>query len=63
MCLRMEFEGVKDEYIKNGQIFLKDLQNCLLNLSEMMPEKQTLLKELQNFQDRQKKRFEKFSHN
>jgi hypothetical protein len=61
ICLRMEIEGIKDRYIKNGKSFLNDLDNLLLNISQALPENQPLLKELKNFRDKQKNRFEKLS--
>ena len=60
-CLRMELDGAKDEYIKNGQNFLTDLDNFLRDISQALPEDQPLLKELEKFRDKQKKRFEKLS--
>jgi hypothetical protein len=60
-CLRMEMEGAKDKYIKNGKNFLADMNNYLLNISQALPEKPKLLKELENFRDRQKTRFDKLS--
>jgi len=61
MFLRMDFEGVNDTYIKNGKIFLKDLENCLHTISQALTGNQSLLKELENYRDRQKNRLEKFS--
>jgi hypothetical protein len=61
ICLRMEIEGIKDRYINNGKSFLNDLDNLLLNISQALPENQPLLKELENFRDKQKNRFEKLS--
>jgi hypothetical protein len=55
----MELDGAKDVYIKNGQKFLADLDNFLLRISQALPEQLRLLKELANFRDKQKKRFEK----
>lgn len=60
-CLRMEIEGIKDRYINNGKSFLNDLDNFLLDISQALPENQPLLKELKNFRDKQKNRFEKLS--
>ena len=60
-CLRMELDGVKDEYIKNGKNFLTDLDNFLLGISQTLPESHPLLNELKKFRDKQKKRFEKLS--
>ena len=59
-CLRMEMEGAKDEYVKNGQNFLTDMNNFLLEISQALSENQPLLKELKKFRDKQKTRFEKF---
>ncbi len=59
-CLRMEMEGAKDEYVKNGQNFLTDMNNFLLEISQALSENQPLLQELKKFRDKQKTRFEKF---
>jgi hypothetical protein len=59
--LRMEFEGVNDTYIKKGSIILKDLENCLHNISQALAGDPPLLKELENYRDRQKKRLAGFS--
>lgn len=58
VCLRMEVEGVKDEYLKNGKKFLNDLEDYLLIISETLHRKHPLLKELENYLDKQQKRFE-----
>jgi hypothetical protein len=58
MFLRMTFEDVKDTHVKHGKIFLKDLENSLRRISLALTEKQRLLKELQDYRDKQKKRFE-----
>ena len=60
-CLRMEMEGVKDEYLNNGQNFLTDMNNCLLDISQALSDNQPLLQELKKFRDKQKTRFEKLS--
>jgi hypothetical protein len=59
MCLRMEIEGAKDEYIKAGKNFLDDLDYFLLNISKVLHDKEKLLKELENLWDKLKKRYEK----
>ena len=59
-CLRMEIEGIKDKYINNGKRFINDLDDCLSEISQALPVNQPLLKELKNFRDKQKSRFEKF---
>ena len=61
ICLRMELNGAKDEYIKYGKNFLTDLDSYLHDISEALPENQPLLKELKKFRDKQKTRFEKLS--
>ena len=61
MCLRMENEGIKDEYIKKGKGFLDDLDNCLLSVSKELPGKKRLLSELKKYRNRQNKRFKKLS--
>jgi hypothetical protein len=61
ICLRMEIEGANDQYIKNGKNVLTDLNTSLLDLSQALPGKHPLLKELEHFRDKQKTRFEKWS--
>ena len=61
ICLRMELNGAKDEYIKYGKNFLTDLDIFLRDFSQALPENQPLLKELKNYRDKQKNRFEKLS--
>ena len=60
-CLRMEMEGIKDRYITNGKRFLNDLDDCLSEISQALPENHPLPGELKKSRDKQKKRFEKFS--
>ena len=57
----MEIEGGQDRYITNGKRFLNDLDNLLREISQALPENHPLLNELNNFRDKQKIRFEKFS--
>ena len=61
MMTAMEKEGVKDEHIKKGHLLLSELNDCLLAISQYLPEKHPLLKELKSFRDKQEKRFEKLS--
>jgi len=61
MCLRMEIGGAKEAYIKKGQIFINELANRLQRISESSGTNLPLLQELENFRDKQKKRFEKLS--
>jgi len=61
ICLRMEIEGRQDSYIPNGKISLNDMDNFLLEISQALPENQPLLKELNRYRDKQKKRFEKLT--
>jgi hypothetical protein len=60
-CFRMEIEGPKDRHIDNGKRFLDDLASFLLDISQALPESHPLLKELKNFRDKQRSRFEKLS--
>ena len=60
-CLRLEDEGRQDSYITNGRRFLNDLDNFLLEISQALPENHSLIKELKNFRDKQKIRFEKLT--
>jgi hypothetical protein len=57
----MEIEGPKDRHIDNGKRFLDDLASFLLDISQALPESHPLLKELKNFRDKQRSRFEKLS--
>ena len=59
ICHRMELEGTKDKYLKNGKTALADLENWLLDISQALPENHPLVKELEKFRDKQKTRFEK----
>ena len=61
MCLRMEIGGAKDGYIKKGEQFIGELANRLQRISVSSWANQSLLQELENFRDKQKKRFEKLS--
>ena len=61
MCMRMEVGGARDTYVKKGQQFLNDLENYLGRISESACADPPLLRELENFRDRQKRRFEKLS--
>jgi hypothetical protein len=57
----MEVGGTKDAYIKKGKQFIAELANRLQRISESSWANQALLQELENFRDKQKKRFEKLS--
>jgi len=61
ICLRMELDGAKNEYVINGQKFLTDLDIFLLGISRALPKNQPLLNELKKFRGKQKTRFEKLS--
>ena len=61
MCLRMEIGGAKEGYIKKGEQFIGELANRLQRISVSSWANQSLLQELENFRDKQKKRFEKLS--
>jgi hypothetical protein len=61
MCLRMENDSTKNEYIKKGKKFLDDMDNCLLSISKELPGKERLLSELKKFRNRQNKRFKKLT--
>jgi len=61
--LRMEIGGAIDGYIKKGEQFISKLANRLQRISESSWANQSLLQELENFRDKQKKRFEKLSRN
>jgi hypothetical protein len=55
----MEVGGAGDTYVKKGQKFLNDLENSLGRISESACAGLPLLRELENFRNRQKKRFER----
>jgi hypothetical protein len=57
----MEIGGAKDGYIKKGEQFISKLANRLQRISESSWANQSLLQELENLRDKQKKRFEKLS--
>jgi hypothetical protein len=59
VCMRMEVGGAGDTYVKKGQKFLNDLENSLGRISESACAGLPLLRELENFRNRQKKRFER----
>jgi hypothetical protein len=59
VCMRMEVGGAKDGYIKKGNKFINELANRLQRISESSWANQALLQELENFRNKQKKRFEK----
>jgi len=59
VCLRMASAGVKPAHVKDGGKYLTIMANCLERLSENLPARGTLLQELKNMRDRQKKRFNK----
>ncbi|MBT8373165.1 MAG: beta-N-acetylglucosaminidase domain-containing protein [Deltaproteobacteria bacterium] len=61
MCLRMEIEGVNDEYIKKGKVYLAHLDNSLRSISKTLHPQKRLLGELVKLRDRQKRRIEKLS--
>jgi len=61
MCMRMEVGGVRDTYVKKGQKFLNDLENYLGRISESACADPPVLRELEDFRNRQKRRFEKLS--
>ena len=61
ICRRMEIDGASGDAITVGKAYLRSLNHCLADLSQTLAEKRRLLKELGNFRDRQKNRFEKLS--
>ncbi len=59
ICSRLETEGPQDEYIKNGQNCLIDLNGYLRDISQSLSPSHPLFEELQKNRDRQEARFEK----
>ncbi|MBW2431161.1 MAG: beta-N-acetylglucosaminidase domain-containing protein, partial [Deltaproteobacteria bacterium] len=57
MCLRLENEGHKPEYIENGKKFLAKMTDYLLKINAALPGQKKLIKELEYYRDKQKKRF------
>ena len=61
VCRRMEIDGASGDAITVGKAYLRSLNHCLADLSQTLAEKRRLLRELENFRDRQKNRLEKLS--
>ena len=61
VCLRMELEGVEKTYINKGNTLLKGLDYELKQIAAVLPQETTLIKELEQYRNRQKKRFEKLT--
>ncbi len=56
MCLRLESEGMKPEYVKNAEKFLANMRDSLMHTSELVPGQTQLLKELKQYLNKQEKR-------
>jgi hypothetical protein len=63
ICLRMDMEGPKEEFLRNGSVLLEDLNNCLARITERLSEKHPLVAELEAFRNRQKDWLKKFPFN
>jgi hypothetical protein len=61
VCLRMKTAGAKTNDINMGQTYLKEMANTCRTLSVALPGQDSLLNELENFLDKQKKRLENVS--
>jgi hypothetical protein len=57
VCLRMEMEGVRDEWITRGRAFLDELTQHLGHVAGQLPREQPILKELEVLRNRQADRF------
>jgi len=57
VCLRMEMEGVRDEWITRGRAFLGELTRHLDHVAGHLPPEQPILKELEVLRNRQAERF------
>jgi len=57
LCLRMEMEGVRDEWVDRGRMSLGALSDQLNRISGQLPSDSPLLSELQVLRDRQAERF------
>jgi hypothetical protein len=60
-CLAMESQGVKVEYIKRGNKFLREMDDHIAATAAALPESSQLLKELENFRKAQESWFNQLS--
>jgi hypothetical protein len=58
ICLRMESQGKRDAYIRDGEAFIKDMAVRLKRIEEAAYDRQTLQQELEGLGKRLIKRFE-----
>ncbi len=63
MCLRMEIEGMQQQFVDSGRVFLGQTQDCLARISELLSGKHPLVEELKGLRDTQRNRFEKLQAN
>jgi hypothetical protein len=56
---QMELAGVREPFVSNGKGHLQNLEARLQDISRLLPEGHPLVKELEAFRDRQKRRYEK----
>jgi hypothetical protein len=59
ICMRMEIEGLKDEFRRPGSVLLEELNARLARIAELLSEGHPLVAELEAFRNRQKDRFER----
>jgi hypothetical protein len=57
VCLRIEMEGVRDEWVAKGRVFLGELTQHLGHVVGQLPPEQPILKELEVLRNRQEERF------
>jgi len=57
LCLRLKSEGNNPEYVEVAEKFLVDMRRHLMDISARVPGQTQLLKELENYLDKQEKRF------
>jgi len=59
LCLRLKSEGNNPEYVEAAEKFLVDMRRHLMDISARVPGQTRLLKELENYLDKQEKRLAK----
>ena len=59
ICMRLEIEGVKDEFCRPGSVLLEELNARLVRIVELLSEAHPLVTELTAFRTMQKNRFER----
>jgi hypothetical protein len=59
VCLRMEMEGARDEWITRGRAFMGELAYQLGHVAGQLPPDQSILKELEVLRNKQAERFKR----